>query len=99
VVFAVDWGTQNVTLAAASPVTYVRAGAPPFLIIQGTADSLIPPAQSVELRDRLIAAGDRATLIEVSHGEHELIPSGGAISPDIAALAGQTLDFLVATVG
>ncbi|MEO8899342.1 MAG: alpha/beta hydrolase [Candidatus Dormibacter sp.] len=97
--FRVSWGTQNGTLAAASPVTYGHGGAPPFLIIQGTADALVPPAQSVELRNRLTAAGDRATLIEVSHGAHELIPSGGAISPDVATLARQTVDFLVATVG
>ncbi len=99
VVFRVDWGTQNGTLAAASPVSYIRAGAPPFLIIQGAADALVPPAQSIELRNRLTAAGDRATLIEVSHAAHELIPSGGAISPDVASLARQTVDFLAATVG
>lgn len=98
-VFRVDWGTQNATLAAASPVSYVGAGAPPFLIIQGAADALVPPGQSIELRDRLTAAGDRATLIEVSHAAHELIPSGGAISPDVASLARQTVDFLAATVG
>jgi acetyl esterase/lipase len=99
VVFRVSWGTQNATLAAASPVSYVRAGAPPFLIIQGAADTLVPPAQSIELRNRLTAAGDRATLIEVSHAGHELIPSGGAISPDVASVARQTVDFLAATVG
>ncbi|HEX4754268.1 MAG TPA: alpha/beta hydrolase [Candidatus Dormibacteraeota bacterium] len=99
VVFRVDWGTQNATLAAASPVSYVGAGAPPFLIIQGAADALVPPAQSIELRNRLTAAGDRATLIEVSHAAHELIPSGGAISPDVASLARQTVDFLAAAVG
>lgn len=98
VVFRLSWGTQNGTLAAASPVSYVRAGAPPFLIIQGAADTLVPPAQSIELRNRLIAAGDRATLIEVSHAAHELIPSGGAITPDVASVARQTVDFLVATV-
>jgi acetyl esterase/lipase len=98
VVFRLSWGTQNGTLAAASPVTHVRAGAPPFLIIQGAADTLVPPAQSIELRNRLTAAGDRATLIEVSHAAHELIPSGGAISPDVASVARQTVDFLVATV-
>jgi acetyl esterase/lipase len=99
VVFRVDWGTQNATLAAASPVSYIRGGAPPFLIIQGAADALVPPAQSTELRDRLTAAGDRATLIEVSHAAHELIPSGGNISPDVGSLARQTVDFLVAAVG
>jgi acetyl esterase/lipase len=99
VVFRVNWGTQNATLAAASPVSYVHAGAPPFLIIQGSADTLVPPAQSTELRDRLADAGDSATLVDVSHAAHELIPSGGAISPDIATLAGQTVAYLLASVG
>jgi len=99
VVFRLSWGAQNATLAAASPVSYVHVGAPPFLIIQGTADALVPPAQSTELRDRLLAAGDRATLIEVSHAAHELIPSGGAISPDIATLASRMVAYLLASVG
>jgi acetyl esterase/lipase len=99
VVFRVNWGTQNGTLAAASPVTYVHSGAPPFLIIQGLADTLVPPAQSTELRDRLTAAGDSATLIQVDHAGHELIPSGGAIEPDVGTLAQQTVAFLRGAVG
>lgn len=98
VVFAVNWGTENPTLAAASPVTYVHRGAPPFLVIQGTADTLVPPEQSRELRDRLVAAGDAVTLVEVNHAAHELIPAGGAISPDLASLAMQAVAFLVAAV-
>jgi acetyl esterase/lipase len=99
VVFRVNWGTQNGTLAAASPVSYIRAGAPPFLIIQGMADTLVPPAQSIELRDRLAAAGDSATLIQVSNAGHELIPRGGTIRPDVGTLAQQTVAFLLAAVG
>ncbi|HEX4578985.1 MAG TPA: alpha/beta hydrolase [Candidatus Dormibacteraeota bacterium] len=98
VVFRLSWGTQDATLAAASPTRYVRPGAPPFLIVQGSADTLVPPAQSVELRDRLVAAGDSATLILVSHAAHELIPSGAAISPGIDTLATETLSFLVTTL-
>lgn len=98
-VFRVNWGTANGTLAAASPVSYIHAGAPPFLIIQGSADTLVPPAQSIELRDRLLAAGDTATLIQVGNAAHELIPSGGTINPDVGTLARQTVAFLLATVG
>lgn len=96
VVFAVSWGTQDPTLAQASPVTYVHPGAPPFLIVQGLADTLVPPAQSRELRDRLVAAGDQATLVEVAHAGHELIPSGGAISPGVGSLTAQVLAFIAA---
>ena len=42
---------------AVSPVTYVSKDAPPFLIIHGTADTLVPYAQSVELEAALKTAG------------------------------------------
>jgi acetyl esterase/lipase len=42
---------------AASPVTYVHPGAPPFHLAHGTGDRFIPAAQSEELADALRAAG------------------------------------------
>ena len=99
VVFQVNLGNNSDALRVASPTTYVHAGAPPFLIVQGTADKLVPPAQSMELRDLLVAAGDTATLVEVDHAAHELTPSGGAISPDIATLTATVVGFLVSAVG
>jgi acetyl esterase/lipase len=95
VVFRVDLGNQDEVLRAASPVTYVKAGAPPFLIVQGLADTLVPPQQATELRDRLVAAGDSATLITVSNAGHELRPSGGAISPSVDSISQQAVAFLV----
>lgn len=47
---------------AASPLTYVRAGAPPFLIMHGLADNSVPHGQSVLLYDALAAAGSDVTL-------------------------------------
>jgi acetyl esterase/lipase len=41
----------------ASPVTHVAPGNPPFFIEQGTADTAVPPDQSVELAGALSAAG------------------------------------------
>lgn len=41
----------------ASPITYVSGGAPPFLIMHGTADDMVPARQSVRLFDSLAAAG------------------------------------------
>jgi len=47
---------------AASPITYVGPGAPPFLIMHGLADSSVPHGQSVLLYDALKAAGRPVTL-------------------------------------
>ena len=47
---------------AASPLTYVRAGAPPFLIMHGLADNSVPHGQSLLLYEALAAAGNEVTL-------------------------------------
>jgi acetyl esterase/lipase len=47
---------------AASPLAYVGADAPPFLIMHGLADSSVPHGQSVLLYDALRAAGRTVTL-------------------------------------
>jgi len=47
---------------AASPLTYVRGDAPPFLIMHGLADNAVPHGQSVLLYDALKAAGSEVTL-------------------------------------
>ncbi len=47
--------------ANASPATWVKPGVPPTAIWHGSADITVPPAQSVELRDALTAAGDTVT--------------------------------------
>jgi acetyl esterase/lipase len=43
--------------AQASPVTHVRPGAPPFLLLHGRADRLVPCVQSERLAAALSAAG------------------------------------------
>lgn len=82
------------SLTAASPDTYVGPGAPPFLIIQGAEDGVVPPDQSTGLAQRLRAAGDPATLIMVKNAGHGLItvPSG-PVTPSITTLAGLTASF------
>lgn len=47
---------------AVSPVHYVSKDNPPFLILHGTADALVPFQQSVELADALKKAGVPVTL-------------------------------------
>jgi acetyl esterase/lipase len=71
---------QNM-LASASPITYVSADDPPFLIVHGDQDVVVPPSQSQALYDSLIAAGVPAFLQMVTNAGHNLISAGGPISP------------------
>ncbi len=55
---------------AASPLGYVSAGAPPFLIVHGTSDRAVPVQQSVMLHHALVACGNDATLHLVAGKGH-----------------------------
>lgn len=68
-------------LKIASPVTYVTTDDPPFLILQGDSDMLVPPEQSQELYDILKAADVPTTLVMVKNAGHAFAPQGGEISP------------------
>lgn len=56
--------------AAASPVTYVAPGEPPFLIMHGANDAVVPVSQSQEFYDALKASGNQATLLIVPGAGH-----------------------------
>lgn len=60
--------TCPTTAIAASPLRAISADDPPFLIMHGTFDCLVPPAQSRVLHEALIAAGARSTLMMVDAG-------------------------------
>ncbi len=55
---------------AASPVAHVGPHAPPFLLVHGTADGIVPPAQSQVLAERLTAAGGSVELALVDDADH-----------------------------
>lgn len=74
-------------LRKASPVTYVHAGAPPFLIIQGEEDQLVPPRQSEMLNDRLKAAGVPVSLVMVKNSGHAFQPVGGQLQPTLLEIS------------
>ena len=59
-------------LAQLSPINQVRRGMPPFLFIHGTSDALVPYSQSVNMCDRMRAAGDTCELFPVEGGGHGL---------------------------
>ncbi len=47
---------------AANPITYITKDDPPFLILHGTGDCLVPSTQSQLLYDALLKAGVKASL-------------------------------------
>lgn len=53
-----------------SPITYVRPGLPPTLILQGKRDSVVPAAQATDLAARLTAAGVPNSLVLLPATEH-----------------------------
>ncbi|HVA45329.1 MAG TPA: alpha/beta hydrolase [Pirellulales bacterium] len=55
---------------AVSPVRYVSKDNPPFLILHGDHDALVPYAQSVELSDLLAKAGVEVTLQRLPGANH-----------------------------
>lgn len=56
--------------ACASPLTYIDGTEPPFLIIHGDADDVVPFEQSVYLRNALEAVGAPVALHRVWQGGH-----------------------------
>jgi len=65
--------------AAANPITYVTPDDPPFLLLHGTSDCLVPWQQSQILHNALRASGVESTLILVPFAAHAdplfLLPS------------------------
>src|SRR5258708_4926881 len=72
--FAVAWlgGMANREEIAkrVSPLTYVRAGLPPIISIQGDADPTVPYSQNVRLHQALDKAGISNELVTVPGGKH-----------------------------
>jgi alpha-L-fucosidase 2 len=57
-------------LREASPITYVKRGAPPFLLIQGDRDEYIPFSEDTNLQDALHHVGVRCDIIRIPGGMH-----------------------------
>ena len=88
-----DWqhivlGSNPSNLVLASPVHYVTVNVPPILIVQGTADTMVPESQSVELYQRLIASGDQTQLVLVRNMGHMFAQVGSqSIDPSLSQIA------------
>jgi len=85
-------------LSQASPVTWVSADDPPFLILHGDQDATVPLSQSVTLDARLRSAGVESTLVVVRNGGHGFRPVGGEMVPSRSELSSMIADFFDRTV-
>ncbi len=92
----IAFGSSHETRRSASPITYVAPGSPPFLILHGTEDELIPASQSRQLAQRLTAAGVPVTLVLVRGAGHGL--NTPAQDPSPAQLTRTVTTFLVTTL-
>ena len=98
-VFGTAPGQPSPALRAASPVSYVAAGDPPFLIIQGAEDSTVPATQSQEFAARLQSASVPETLVMVQNAGHGLKPTGGVPTPSISQVNAMVVSFFVKQLG
>ncbi len=80
-------------LKRASPVNWVSSDDPPFLILHGERDPLVPVSQSQLLYEKLQATGVPVTLVIVKNAGHGFAPMGGPISPSRQELTKMIGDF------
>jgi acetyl esterase/lipase len=81
-----------------SPVNYVRTEAPPFLVIHGDKDAMVPVEQSRELVARMREAGMRVKYIEVKNANHGFWPVGGDIAPTLPEITSEIVEFFRQTL-
>ena len=91
-VFAAKGPTDPI-LAQASPTTYITPDDPPFLILHGDMDPVVPITQSQILHDRLVAGGVSSIFVPVHNAGHGFNAIGGPIDPPYAVIAQTILGF------
>jgi acetyl esterase/lipase len=85
-----------------SPITYASKGDPPFLILHGDHDTVVPPELSQRFYDRLKAVGVPVTLVMVRNAEHGFVPTAALMTPtraEITRLVGDFFDHYLKSAG
>ncbi|MGH7942831.1 MAG: alpha/beta hydrolase fold domain-containing protein [Limisphaerales bacterium] len=73
-----DYGTTNITderravLKRYSPLTYVRPGLQPFLLVQGSSDRTVPFRETTNFMAALRAASVRCDMLVITNGQHRI---------------------------
>lgn len=88
----VGFGEDNILQA--SPVTHVTPDDPPFLLIHGEQDTVVPYEQSQLMYERLVEMNVPAQLITVQNAGHSPIESNEAAMPSLAEIYQTISDFL-----
>jgi acetyl esterase/lipase len=81
-----------------SPLAYITPDDPPFLIMQGDSDGVVPVAQSLLLRDKLEATGVPVEFVLVKNAGHGWHPKGGEMQPALDGLVRIVADFFDQTL-
>jgi acetyl esterase/lipase len=92
-------GFNESNMREASPVTHVSRDAPPFLLIHGDQDELVPYQQSQLMYDRLVQANVPAQLVIVKNASHSFDAPNGDITPTPEELNFTILEFLTKYLG
>ena len=92
------FGDDSLLWRQASPLFLVHRGAPPFLIMHGLQDKLVPFSQSEQLYDSLRAAEVSAKLVPVKHAGHDFRNVEGTAEPSQPKLRQQVFDFFRRTL-
>lgn len=87
-------GFAEDNILQASPVTHVTPDDPPFLLIHGSQDSVVPVEQSQLMYDRLVEMGVPTQLVIVQNAGHAPIEAGGPASPSLDEIYQMISDFL-----
>jgi acetyl esterase/lipase len=90
-----DTACPGKTLAEASPVTYVAASSPPFLLVHGSADKTVAPVQSTHFKEVMEHAGARADLVMIPAVDHSFIGATLEATREASLLAlNRTFEFI-----
>ena len=92
------FGAANIddpALLKYSPVSYLTKDDPPFLILHGERDEIVPLEQSQILYDKLKAAGIPAELVVVKNAGHGFRPVDGDLQPSMRELVRMVVDFFI----
>lgn len=81
-------------LRRASPVTYVSPDDPPFLLVHGEHDGIVPLRQSELMKAALEKAGVPVEMIVVKHAGHCLFAAGRPPNPPSKAVGRMIADFV-----
>lgn len=92
------FGSDSLVWRQASPLFLVHRGAPPFLIMHGLQDKLVPFSQSQQLYDSLRGAEVSAKLVQVNHAGHDFRNVEGTAEPSPPKLRQQVFDFFRRTL-